>query len=221
VANASHELQTPITAIKAMTETLVSDGRRAPELAERFLPDLEHQADRLGALVRDLLDLAALEAGPVPLERAPVDLAELAEGIAASRQSLSAQRGVSVKIEMPDDMTMISDRSALTRILSNLLDNALKYTEAGGQVGIQACREKEAVAITVWDTGIGIPVADLPRIFERFYRVDKARSRDLGGTGLGLAIVKHLVEALGGEISVESRLGEGSRFTVRLPASAS
>jgi two-component system phosphate regulon sensor histidine kinase PhoR len=217
VANASHELQTPITAIKAMAEALLS-GRDDPELADRFLPEMERQADRLGALVRDLLDLAAIESGPVPRQPAPIDAGAAAAAVAGELAPLAAQRALTIQQQVPEGLMVMGDWSALSRVLANLLDNAIKYTDAGGQVGLQAALGDGLVNITVWDTGIGIPSTDLPRIFERFYRVDKARSRRLGGTGLGLSIVKHLAEAMHGRVTVESELGRGSRFTVSLPA---
>jgi two-component system phosphate regulon sensor histidine kinase PhoR len=218
VANASHELQTPVTAIKAVTEALLGDARDDPALVERFLADLRQQADRLGALVRDLLDLASMEAGPVPLDRVAVAVAEAVRGVTAQVEPVAQQFRVSLAVEVPDDLTVFADRAALDKILKNLLDNAIKYNERGGKAGVRAARQDDRVAITVWDTGIGILSTELPRIFERFYRVDKSRSRELGGTGLGLSIVKHLTEAMGGHVSVESEPGKGSRFAVTLPA---
>lgn len=219
VANASHELQTPVTAIKAMSETLLTDGGQDPALAERFLAELERQADRLGVLVKDLFDLSSIESGSLALAPEKIDLGALAAEVSTGLRPLAEQRRVAVKLEVPEELTLQADRAALQRVLTNLLDNALKYTEPGGEAGLQAARQEDQVLITVWDTGLGIPSVDLPRIFERFYRVDKNRSRALGGTGLGLAIVKHLVGALGGEIGVESVLGKGSRFTVTLQVS--
>jgi len=218
IANASHELQTPVTAIKAVAETLLAGGMEDAALAERFLRDLDAQASRLGVLVSDLLDLASLEAGPVPLAEVAVPLADLAEDVLRECRSLAEQQNVALESSIPREVIVRADRGALRRILANLLDNAVKYTEPGGKAGVRAERRDDKVAITVWDTGIGIPSTDLPRVFERFYRVDKARSRALGGTGLGLSIVKHLAEAQGGQVSVESELGKGSRFTVALPA---
>jgi len=218
VANASHELQTPITAIKALAETLLADPRDDPALVERFLRDLEKQADRLAALVRDLLDLAAIEAGPLPLQPATVVVADIAREVAAQLQSLAEQQGVSIELDVPPNAAVRADRFALIKILANLLDNAIKYNERGGRAGVTATRQDDRVAITVWDTGIGILSTDRNRVFERFYRVDKSRSRELGGTGLGLAIVKHLTEALGGEVTAESEPRKGTRFTVTLPA---
>jgi two-component system phosphate regulon sensor histidine kinase PhoR len=220
VANASHELQTPIAAIKAMAETLLGGGKDDPAVAERFLRDLEKQVDRLGALVRDLLDLATIEGGELHLESTEVNVSDIARSVTAQLRSLAEQRQVAVSLEIPEDLAVLADWSALNRIVANLLDNAIKYTEPGGHAGIRGARTDDGIVITVWDTGLGIPSTNLSRVFERFYRVDKARSRELGGTGLGLSIVKHLVEALGGRISVDSRLGKGSEFTVTLPPSA-
>lgn len=217
VANASHELQTPVTAIRALAEALLAGDREDPALAERFLKDLVSQSERLGALVRDLLELAALESGPWPIEREDVSVSEAAQQVVSQAGALAAHHQVSVALEASPDLLVRADRAALHRILANLLDNAIKYTPAGGRVGISAAEENGRVAIAVWDTGIGIPEAALSRVFERFYRVDKARSRELGGTGLGLSIVKHLIELLDGEVRVESKLGQGSRFTVFLP----
>ena len=217
VANASHELQTPITAIKAMAETLLAGGRDDPVLAERFLQDLTRQADRLGALVRDLLDLASVEAGAHSHGADVVSVSEVAVAVVDELRSLAGQRNVLLELEVPEHLSVSCDWSALSRILSNLLDNAIKYTESGGKAGITAVGSGRTVSITVWDTGIGIPSADLERVFERFYRVDKGRSRALGGTGLGLSIVRHLTEAVGGSVSLDSQLGKGSRFTVTLP----
>jgi two-component system phosphate regulon sensor histidine kinase PhoR len=217
VSNASHELRTPITAIKAMAETLLSGGRDDPELVERFLPELERQADRLAALVQDMLDLAALEAGQ-PLHRTSVNVAEVVATVAAELKPLAAQRGFSIEQEAPEGLMVSADWLALHRALANLLDNAIKYTDPGGTLGVRAAASAGSVQITVWDTGLGMLSSDLPRIFERFYRVDKARSLRLGGTGLGLSIVKHLVEAMGGQVTVASELRKGSQFTITLPA---
>lgn len=220
VSNASHELRTPITAIKAMTETLLSGGKDDPALVERFLPELERQADRLATLVQDLLDLAALEAGQ-PLQRTAVRVSEVVATVVGELGPLATQRGFTILREVPEHLTALADWSALHRALSNLLDNAIKYTDPGGALGVRATASDGKVQITVWDTGLGILSSDLPRIFERFYRVDKARSLRLGGTGLGLSIVKHLVEAMGGQVTVQSEFRKGSQFTIILPSAPS
>ncbi len=217
VSNASHELQTPVTAIKAMAETLLTGGAEDPALLVRFLGELDRQAERLGALVRDLLDLARLEAGPLPLHPTEFGLRDVVQSLLHSFAPLAAPREIALQEEVPSELRVRADRSALHRVLSNLLDNAIKYTDAGGRVGVRAGAAEGVAEIVIWDTGLGIPSSDLSRIFERFYRVDKARSRRLGGTGLGLSIVKHLLEAMGGTVSVASELGHGSTFTLRLP----
>jgi len=140
--------------------------------------------------------------------------------VTAELRPLATQRNLSIEADLPQGLTARADRSALHRALSNLVDNAIKYTEPGGTIGVRAAAEEARVKVTVWDTGIGMLSADLPRIFERFYRVDKARSLRLGGTGLGLSIVRHLVESMGGQVTVESELGRGSQFTITLPAAS-
>ena len=184
VSNASHELQTPVTAIKAMAETLLAGGRDDPALLERFLSELERQADRLGALVRDLLDLARAEAAAVQPESTALALGELVGEVVQQLNSLAEQRQISVTCELPPDLYVQADWSSLHRVLSNLLDNAIKYTDPGGRIGVRARPLQGRVEVTVWDTGIGMASDALARIFERFYRVDKARSLRLGGTGL-------------------------------------
>jgi len=218
VSNASHELRTPVTAIRAMAETLASGGQEDPVLLSRLLPELERHAERLSTLVTDLLDLSTVESGRVPLEQSEVKVQEAVRTVVSELASLAQARGFAIEVEAPEDLKAAADWSALNRVLANLLDNAIKYTDPGGRLGVQASARDDAVTITVWDTGIGLASTDLPHIFERFYRVDKARSLRLGGTGLGLSIVKHLTESMGGGVSVESELGRGSRFTITLPA---
>jgi two-component system phosphate regulon sensor histidine kinase PhoR len=217
VANASHELRTPLTAIKMTTETLLLGAKEKPEDRDRFLAMINTETDRLVALVNDLLDLSRIESGAarIHLERVPVRplLAEVRDEM----QSRAEERSQALLMDAPEGLAARADPSALRQILLNLVDNALKYTPTGGRVEINAAPVGDSAQITVRDTGIGIPSADIHRIFERFYRVDKARSRQLGGTGLGLAIVKHLLEAQHGTIAVESELNRGSSFTISLP----
>jgi two-component system phosphate regulon sensor histidine kinase PhoR len=222
VANASHELKTPVAAIKAYAETLLDGALHDDEVNETFLHRIDEQADRLNQLVLDLLSLARLESGQEFFHHAPVWLPPLFDRIAAAH----AERAVAAGLDYaplidPDaaDAVVTADEEAIRQILDNLIDNAIKYTLQGGRVRVALRRPApDAIVLEVADTGIGIPRADIPRVFERFYRVDKARSRELGGTGLGLAIVKHLAQSLGGSVAVESRLGAGSTFRVRLPA---
>lgn len=220
VANASHELQTPVTAIKALVEALMTGGRDDPETVERFLLDIEQQADRMGSLVRDLLDLARIEARSSSTEVGEANVAEVIRSVVKQFDAFARQQHITVEVDIPDDLCVHADWFALNRIFSNLLDNALKYTEPGGRTELRAMSSDNQVIIRVRDTGIGILSDDLPRIFERFYRVDQARSREAGGTGLGLSIVRHLVEMLGGRIDVQSQFGTGSEFTVTLPAAS-
>jgi two-component system phosphate regulon sensor histidine kinase PhoR len=217
VANASHELRTPLTSIKMTTETLLLGAKEKPEDRDRFLAMINTETDRLVALVNDLLDLSRIESGSAQVHLEPVSVGPLIAEIREEMQARAEERGQSLRMDAPAGLMARADSTALRQILLNLVDNALKYTPAGGLVEILAAPEGERVRIDVKDTGIGIPRADIHRIFERFYRVDKARSRQLGGTGLGLAIVKHLLEVQQGTIVVGSELNRGSTFTVSLP----
>ena len=220
VANASHELRTPIANIRATAETLL----HAPDdarLIERFLPPLISEAERLSRLVSDLLNLARAEAGE-RIVRAPVELQKTVGQVVDSLRDKAARNGISIEWQPDGGAPRVSgDAAALEQVAFNLLDNALSYTPRGGTVALELREQEREGASTaileVRDSGIGIPADDLPRIFERFYRVDKARSRSEGGTGLGLAIVKHIVENHGGHVEVESQEGQGTTFRVELP----
>ncbi len=220
VANASHELRTPIATIRALAETLEAAGNDE-DARSRFLPPIIVEAERLSRLVSDLLDLARAEDAPTsPL--APIPLRSLVAGAVERLRDKAARN--SVEIEWTPDgaePNVRGDGAALEQVAFNLLDNALSYTPRGGRVAISLRQDEasEAAIIEVADNGIGIPEDDLPRVFERFYRVDKARSRAEGGTGLGLAIVKHIVENHRGHVEVESSAGNGTTFRVQLPLS--
>ena len=221
VANVGHELRTPLASIKGYAETLrdgaLHDAVNGPE----FLRTIEEHADRMSKLVDDLLDLSAIESGHRRPRFEAVSLASLCADVARQLAPQADAAGVSLTaLPMEGLPPARADRDQLRQVLVNLVDNAIKYTERGGVVEISVERWKDGIRVAVRDTGLGIPDADLPRVFERFYRVDKARSRDAGGTGLGLSIVKHLVEAHGGEISVESRQPGGTTFRFTLPAAA-
>jgi two-component system phosphate regulon sensor histidine kinase PhoR len=220
VANVSHELRTPLTAIHGYLETLLGGALEEPEHARKFLEIVFRHTERLGRLIDDLTDLSNIELGKVALRLEPVRLADVVESVVAIIEPRAVGGGVALAAEVPPDLPPVrADHDRLVQILINLVDNAVKYTTSGGAVRISA-RDSGAgtLEIAVEDTGIGIPRGDLPRITERFYRVDKARSRELGGTGLGLAIVKHLVLAHGGDLSIDSELGQGTVVRVTLPA---
>src|SRR5436309_13912460 len=211
VANVSHELRTPLTAIQGYLETLLGGALEERADARRFLEIAFRHTERLGRLLNDLTDLSNIELGKVSLRLAPVRFAEvLGSVLDIVRPKAEASRvGLIADVE-PADIVAHADHDRLAQILINLVDNAVKYTPEGGWVTVRARRDGGRLEVRVRDTGIGIPRADLPRISERFYRVDKARSRELGGTGLGLAIVKHLVLAHGGELEITSEEGEGT-----------
>ncbi len=219
VANVSHELKTPLTSIKGLVETLLSGALEDPANNRRFVVLIDEDTTRLTRLIDDLLDLSQIESKALPLRLQPVALRPFFEQLEARfKNQLEAQQVV-WDLTIPTGVPSVeADPDRLRQIFVNLIDNAIKFNKPNGRVTISADPDASWVRITVADTGAGIPEGDLPRIFERFYRVDKARSRELGGTGLGLAIVKHLVELHRGRIDIASRLGEGSAFTVSLRA---
>lgn len=218
VANVSHELKTPLTAIKASVETLLDGAWQDPEHFPRFLRRIQEGADRLHRLVLDLLSLGRIEAGREQFQVESLAVAGAVEACLARHEPQATGRRVRLVPSAPPTAVHVrADDEALAEILDNLVDNAVKYTPAGGEVSVTWEAAGDHVAIAVRDTGIGIPEKDLPRVFERFYRVDRARSRELGGTGLGLSIVKHLAQALGGSVTAASVVGAGSTFTVQLP----
>jgi two-component system phosphate regulon sensor histidine kinase PhoR len=217
VANVSHELRTPLSLIKGYVETLLDGARDNPEVAERFLKIIERNTQRLDFLIQDLLTISALESGRMQLDSAPVNLPALVEKVFADLNSKAATKPISLVNELPE-LTAHGDANRLDQVFANLVDNAIKYGRAGGGVTVGGKKlDGERLEIFVRDDGPGIPPESLDRVFERFYRVDKARSRDQGGTGLGLAIVKHIVQAHGGEVRVESELGKGATFFFTLP----
>jgi two-component system phosphate regulon sensor histidine kinase PhoR len=239
VVNVSHELRTPLTAIRGYTETLLETGPDKREETRKFLEVIHRHSDRLGRLLNDLLDLSNIELERTPLSIRPLPLADVARQAAALLLPQAEQKGIHLRTSVSDDLPpVLADRDRLAQILVNLIDNAVKYTPEGGTVSISAAvltsgsaavpepqhgstaAPQHVIQIVVQDTGIGIPQKDLPRITERFYRVDKTRSRELGGTGLGLAIVKHLVSAHGGTLNIESEVGRGTIVRLALPAAA-
>jgi two-component system phosphate regulon sensor histidine kinase PhoR len=222
VANVSHELKTPLASIKAYTETLLDGAMEDANVAGRFLGQIDEQADRLDDLIRDLLSLARIESQQDVFDFHPLPLVALVQERAASHRDRAEAKSVELHFEATASQSdlVYADEEALRQILDNLIDNAIKYTpstDGRGRVQVTCRREPGRVAVDVADNGIGIARDEQERIFERFYRVDKARSRALGGTGLGLSIVKHLVQTLDGTIEVSSRLGAGSKFTIMFP----
>jgi len=217
VANVSHELKTPLTSIQGFSQAIV-DGAAGDDAGVRQAAGVIHaEAERLRRLADDLLELARLDAGQITMRREPVDLAAVLRAC-GDRLSLRAQEaGVTLTVQAPANLPLTGDGDRLAQVFTNLLDNALTHTPAGGRITMAAGEEQGTIAVRVADTGKGIPAAELPRIFERFYQVDKSRRRSTGGAGLGLAIVRELVQAHGGTVSVKSIEGMGTEFTVELP----
>jgi len=219
VANVSHELRTPLTAIQGYVEALQDEVPPEPEEAARFLEIIARQANRMERLVRDLLRLARLEAGQEPVEPTLTDLEILFTDVVTELEgALEAKRQRVVTDVGPAARTLVVDTAKLHDALRNLVENAVAYAPPATTITLASHRGDGEFVITVADEGPGIPDADLTRIFERFYRVDKARSRESGGTGLGLSIVKHLIGILGGEVRAANRPAGGAVFTVRLPS---
>ena len=217
VANVSHELRTPLSLIKGYVETLLGGARDNPEVAERFLKIIERNANRLDLLIQDLLTISALESGRMKLDLQPVDLRALTDKVLNFLHGKAENKNVTLVSDLPE-LTTNADANRLDQVLANLVDNAIKYGRVDGAVTVGGKKLDDGrLEIFVRDDGPGIPPEALGRVFERFYRVDKARSRDQGGTGLGLAIVKHIVQAHGGEVRVESELGKGATFFFTLP----
>jgi two-component system phosphate regulon sensor histidine kinase PhoR len=214
-ATVSHELRTPLAGIRAMVETL-KDPEIPSEDRERFLEKIDRETNRLGQLVDDILFLSSLESGASNLEGA-TELRPLVESLLEKLEPLSANFEVKIRASVPEGLNVPLPERMASTVLSNLLENAVKYSGRGSQVEVIAGREGSYIKFQVKDDGIGIDAEHLPHIFERFYRVDKSRSRRLGGTGLGLSIVKHVVESAGGEVGVNSREGFGTEITVLLP----
>lgn len=217
-ANLSHELRTPLTAILAYSETLLTAAADDPEHSARFLDKLYKHATRMNELISDISDLSAIESGQIELALKPVNLRRAVADVVILLESRRADTDISITASVPTHLRVRADRTRLEQILYNLVDNAVKFNRPNGSVHIVADESAGKVVITIQDTGAGISASDLPRVFERLYRGDKSRSRKTEGSGLGLAIVKHLVQAHGGEVSVSSELGRGSRFTFTMPA---
>ncbi len=218
VANVSHELRTPIAAILGYAETLQSGALADTVHGPQMVDIIHRQSERLSELVSDLLELSRLDAKERPLSVAAVAVSEVVARAAEAVEPRATAKHISITHHVAPALAARADAKALEQVLVNLLDNAVKYTPEGGSVELTARQEAMRVEVSVRDTGLGIEAKHLPRLFERFYRVDRGRSRDMGGTGLGLSIVRHLVSAMGGDVRVQSQLGLGSTFTVTLSA---
>ena len=217
IANISHELKTPLTSIKGFVETLLEGALNDKENNRQFLKIIQEHANRLDGLVSDLLSLSHLESREMALEKNPFDLKELTDRIIQGFKSQLKKKNITINNELPSGLRVTADRSKIDQAITNLIDNSIKFNSENGRVRISGGPSGGNIKVVVEDSGIGIPEKDIPRIFERFYRVDKARSRDLGGTGLGLSIVKHIIELHGGLAGVESTEGLGSKFWFTLP----
>ena len=217
VVNASHELKTPVAGIQALAESLELALRHDPSRATRMVTRIEHEARRLARLVRDLLDLARLEEPESAQQRRQVDFAGVVRKQIQRITPLAAERGITIDADLPAHSVVVAVPEDVRSIAANLLENAVRYNRDGGTVGVCLTRSGGSVALEVSDTGEGIPEQDRDRVFERFYRVDKARSRAAGGTGLGLSLVRHATERHGGTVTLDSTVGVGSTFRVELP----
>lgn len=221
-ANVSHELKTPVAAVQSLAETLLRGAKDDPLVRDKFITSLYHETQRLSRILQDLLDLLRFESDEFHLEKKYFSLKDLCEDVLGKFEEELLRKHIQYALQMEEGLRdVFADASAVEHVLRNLIDNAVKYTPDSGRIIVCAQAEtgdKKSIVVYVRDTGMGIPSVNLPRIFERFYRVDKARSRELGGTGLGLSIVKHLVEAHGGRVWAESQLNRGTTFYFSLPA---
>ena len=218
VANVSHELRTPLSMIKGYVGTLINGAKDDPNVATRFLQTIEKHAERLTYLIEDLLTISRLESGQIVLNIQKVELRSVAEDVIDDLQSRAGDKKVNLENQVPDDVVVRADADRVQQVIFNLVDNAIKYGRPEGRVWINArLADGQFAEVSVRDNGPGIPPDSIDRVFERFYRADKARSREQGGTGLGLSIVKHIVQSHGGEVRVESELGLGATFFYTLP----
>ena len=222
VANVSHELRTPICSIKGYVETLLDGAMNEPDRLREFLEIVNADTNRLAKLIDDLLDLARIESGKLKLALVPQEVGMIIRKCVSIVERQASSKKIVIKMSVENPLQKIAvDETQISQALLNLLDNAIKYSAQGGEIRVSALLKDKFIQVDVSDTGMGIPEKDLTRIFERFYRVDRARSRELGGTGLGLSIVKHIIQSHGGEIWVKSQPGQGSTFSFVIPIAAS
>lgn len=217
VANVSHELKTPLTSIKGFVETLLEGALDDKENNRNFLKIIQDHAERLNNLVEDLLSLSHLESKEITLNKKNVNLKQQVEDVISGFKSQLKKKNIEIKNELPANVSVAADKDRIEHVFTNLIDNAIKFNKEKGNIRIYSQEISGGIKVIVEDSGIGIPEKDISRIFERFYRVDKARSREMGGTGLGLSIVKHIVEAHKGTVEAQSELGRGSTFTITFP----
>ena len=217
VSNASHELKTPLSTMKILIETLMYQDPMDPDMTREFLTDINKEIDRLNSVIGDLLTLVSIDGGEKPLDARPISVAELLSENMRRLQPLARERGIEMTLSVREQAVVNGDANCLTQVFYNLMDNAIKYTGRGGSVRVELSKKDRRAIVKVIDTGIGIPKEDQLHVFDRFYRVDKARSRETGGTDLGLSIVKQIVLLHGGHVGVVSEENKGSTFTVDLP----
>lgn len=217
VSNASHELKTPLTTIKLLVESMMYEPEMDPTLRLEFLGDIDKEIDRLTLVVGDLLTLAHIDSHKLRLRRREMELADTVRESVDRLKPLAQKSGLKLEMHVQDVCEMFADPDRLSQVCYNIIENAIKYTPAGGKISIDLRKDGRDAVMEITDTGVGIPAEDLPHIFDRFYRVDKARGRDTGGTGLGLSIVQQIVRLHGGSVNVQSKVGEGTDFTVQLP----
>ena len=217
VSNASHELKTPLSTIKILIETLIYQDPMDPGMTKEFLGNINREIDRLNGIISDLLSLVSIDSGEMRLKREKFRLDDMVRDCARKLAPLARERGIELEETVRDAVEITADKSKLMQVVYNVIDNAIKYTPRAGSVHVDMARAGKRAVIRISDTGIGIPEEDQKHIFDRFYRVDKARSRETGGTGLGLSIVKQIVMLHNGTISVNSEVGKGSTFTIELP----
>ena len=217
VSNASHELKTPLTTIKILVESMMYQDDMDPELRHEFLGDIDKEIDRLSSVVGDLLTLVHIDSHKLKLRREMMVFADTVRESVSRLEPLAKRRGQTIKTEIADSCEMFADPGKLAQVCYNIIENASKYTPDGGSISVKLRRAGRDAVLEISDTGVGIPQADLPHVFDRFYRVDKARSRDTGGTGLGLSIVQQIVRLHAGSVTVTSEMGKGTTFIVQLP----